>query len=410
MKLTVRLILFFILSLIGGVTTIMAVVQGNNKQYNRSGEIPIIAWYGVRASEATVERFKELKEAGFTINFSEYPDQETVASALDAALKAGVQLIIACPELKSEPEKTVRRFMNHPAVAGYFLRDEPTARDFAELGAWAKRIQSVDNKKFCYLNLFPTGGAEHIKALGVDSYREYVARFNSEVPMPFLSFDHYPVIGDNILKDEWYENLEEFSDEAQKAGKDFWAFTLTTKHGPYPVPTLASLRLQLYSDLVYGAQGLQYFTYWTPAGDSFFDYQHGPIGLDGKRTEVYDLVKLMNAEIKSIAGIFAGAKIGSIRHTGTSIPRGTKRLTTLPEQVKVLDTHGSGAVISEFRNGNRHYLAIVNRNLKDMMDVTFYAEPGVMRVLKDGSLVPAEAYTATLKVLPGDILIYLLKK
>ena len=28
-----------------------------------SAQIPIVAWYGIRANEATVERFKELKEA-----------------------------------------------------------------------------------------------------------------------------------------------------------------------------------------------------------------------------------------------------------------------------------------------------------------------------------------------------------
>ena len=400
---------YWILGIMSLLLLVPAQGQAQDK-LNLSAQMPIIAWYGIRANEATVERFKELKEAGFTINFSEYSTMEEVETALDAANKVGIQLIIACPELRKEPEKTVRRFMKHPAVAGYFLRDEPVVADFAALAAWAKRIQAVDNSKFCYLNLFPTGGEEHLKFLGVQNYREYVSRFNKEVPLPFLSFDHYPVLGDNVLKAEWYENLEEFSDEAAKVGKDFWAFALATKHGPYPIPTQASLRLQLYSDLVYGAQGLQYFTYWTPAGDSFYDYQHGPIGLDGKRTEIYDLVKDMNAEIKSIAGIFLGAKILSVRHTGSVIPRGTKRLTNLPEKVKVLDTHGYGAIVSLIENGDKKYLTIVNRSLKDTMELTFYADPSVKRVLKDGSLVQADTYTATLMISPGDILIYLLEK
>uniref|UniRef100_UPI003A921665 hypothetical protein n=1 Tax=Parabacteroides faecis TaxID=1217282 RepID=UPI003A921665 len=390
---------YWILGIMSLLLLVPAQGQAQDK-LNLSAQMPIIAWYGIRANEATVERFKELKEAGFTINFSEYSTMEEVETALDAANKVGIQLIIACPELRKEPEKTVRRFMKHPAVAGYFLRDEPVVADFAALAAWAKRIQAVDNSKFCYLNLFPTGGEEHLKFLGVQNYREYVSRFNKEVPLPFLSFDHYPVLGDNVLKAEWYENLEEFSDESAKVGKDFWAFALATKHGPYPIPTQASLRLQLYSDLVYGAQGLQYFTYWTPAGDSFYDYQHGPIGLDGKRTEIYDLVKEMNAEIKSIAGIFLGAKILSVRHTGSVIPRGTKRLTNLPEKVKVLDTHGYGAIVSLIENGDKKYLTIVNRNLKDTMELTFYADPSVKRVFKDGSLVQADTYTATLMISP----------
>ena len=400
---------FFVIKIVCLLSFLSVWGQAQEK-LSLSAQMPVVAWYGVPAGEATVERFKELKDAGFTVNFSGYSNQEEVEKALDAALKAGVQLIISCPELRDEPEKTVRRFMKHPAVAGYFLRDEPVVADFPALGEWARKIQSVDNKKYCYLNLFPTGGAEHLKALGVQNYREYVSRFDKEVSLPFLSFDHYPVLGDNVLKAEWYENLEEFSDEARKAGKDFWAFALATKHGPYPIPTRAALRLQLYSDLVYGAQGLQYFTYWTPAGDSFFDYQHGPIGLDGKRTEIYDLVKEMNAEIKSIAGVFLGAKVLSVRHTGTTIPRGTKRLTLLPEKVRVLDTHGNGAIVSLFENAGKKYLAIVNRSLVDAMELTFYADPSVKRVLKDGTLIPADAYTATLTVSPGDIVLYLLEK
>lgn len=374
-----------------------------------SGEIPIIAWHGIYCDEMTEERFREQKEAGFTINFSTCANNEKLKDALDAAHKAGIQLIISTPELRREPEKTVRRFMNHPAVAGYFLKDEPLVSEFAELGEWAKRIQSVDNEKFCYLNLFPTGGKEHFDALGVKDYREYISRFDKEVPLPFLSFDHYPIINDSI-KTEWYENLEEFSDEARKAGKNFWAFALATTHripgGVYPVPTLAMLRLQMYSNLAYGAQGLQYFTYWTPRDNSFWDFQHGPIGLDGKRTEVYDLVKEMNQEIQKIATVFLGAKVLSVHHTGNQIPVKTRRLTLLPDKVKALDTHGSGAIVSILKNRDKKYIVIVNRDFQQEMKLTFVADESMKRILKDGSVVPANNYTGTMTVLPGDIMIY----
>lgn len=375
-----------------------------------TGQIPILGWHGIPCSEMTIERFEEQKAAGFTLNFSNCPNNDMLEKALNAAQKAGIQLIIATPELRSEPEKTVKRFMNHPAVAGYFLKDEPLAAEFSELGAWAKRIQAIDDKKFCYLNLFPTGGQEHINALGVKDYREYISRFDKEVPLPFLSFDHYPIINDTI-KVEWYENLEEFSDEARKAGKNFWAFALATEHkvgdGIYPVPTQAMLRLQMYSNLAYGAQGLQYFTYWTPRNSEIWDFQHGPIGLDGKRTEVYDLVKEMNEEINRISGVFLGAKVLSVHHVGNFIPRKTRRLTTLPDKVKVLDTHGAGAIVSILENKSNKYIVIVNRDFKRNMKLTFAADDTMKRILKDGSIVPANSYTGTLSVLPGDIMIFM---
>lgn len=110
---------YWILGIMSLLLLVPAQGQAQDK-LNLSAQMPIIAWYGIRANEATVERFKELKEAGFTINFSEYSTMEEVEIALDAANKVGIQLIIACPELRKEPEKTVRRFMKHPAVAGYF--------------------------------------------------------------------------------------------------------------------------------------------------------------------------------------------------------------------------------------------------------------------------------------------------
>lgn len=371
-------------------------------------QFPIVAWHGVQEDEISVERFQELKDAGFTINFSIYSNLKKVDKALDAAYKAGIGMIVGCPELESNPEETVQHLKKHPATVGYFLRDEPSVSEFTELGKWAERIQSVDSERFCYLNLFPTGDSSLMKRIGAQNYREYISLFAEKVPLPFLSFDHYPVLENYELKPQWYENLEEFSDEAKKVNKNFWAFALSTKHGIYPFPTLASLRLQVYSDLAYGAQGLQYFTYFTPANDAVYDYQLGPIGLDGKRTDVYDLVKDMNLELKLISNIFWGAKVLSVRHTGEKIPIGTKRLTTLPSEVKVLDTHGSGAIVSILENRGKRYLLIVNRSLKDIMQCTFFADSSVKRVLKDGSLVNADKYTPTLNVQPGDILIYLL--
>ena len=83
-----------------------------------------------------------------------------------------------------------------------------------------------------------------------------------------VSFDHYPVISDGkgpaSLRGEWYENLEIVSAAARKAGKPMWAFALSVPHSSYPAPTPAHLRLQVFSNLAYGAQVIQYFTYWTP--------------------------------------------------------------------------------------------------------------------------------------------------
>lgn len=368
------------------------------------GEMTILGWHGIPSDSLSLERFLELRESGITHHFSDCRDAETMQKALDLAQQAGIKLIVSCPELFKEPEATVKRFMSHPATAGYFLRDEPSTESFAELGAWAKRIRATDDSHYCYLNLFPTYAP--LEVLKADSYRDYVHRFDKEVPLQLLSFDHYPVVGDTYRGD-WYENLEIFSDEARKAGKPFWAFALATAHDPYPIPDLAQLRFQVYSDLAYGAQGIQYFTYWTPGKNPNWNFHHGPIGLDGKRTDVFDKIKTMNDEIKALTGVFLGSEVVSVRHTGDSIPQGTTRLTELPAPVRFLDTGGAGAVVSELRNGDNNFLVIVNRDFKKRMQLNLGLKPGVKRILKDGSIVPASLYSETMMVEPGDAMIYM---
>lgn len=365
--------------------------------------IPILAWYSIPAEDATLERYLELKEAGITHNFSHLADFEDAQKSLDLAEQAGVKVIFTCKELESKPEETVEKVKNHPALAGYFLRDEPSRSGFPALGEWAKRIMAIDSVHFCYLNLLPDYAP--LSALGTSSYREYVDLFIQEVPIQLLSFDYYPVV-DNELRSSWYNNLEIFAEEARKAGKPFWAFALTTAHTPYPVPTTAQLKLQMYSNLAYGAQGLQYFTYWNP-DTTVWNFHEAPISLiDKKRNSVYDNMREVNAELQNRAFVFMGSTVTDVFHTGETIPDGTRRLKQLPEPIRVLDTHGAGAVVSRLQKGNRTFLVIVNRSFNTPMNLTIECNGQVQRILKDGSSVAADRYVPTLQVDPGEAEIY----
>lgn len=377
---------------------------------NPKEQIPILAWYGVSPKESTVERYMELRQSGITHNFTFFANVEELATAMEAAKKAGIKMIIHCPELEKEPEKIARRFKNHQALAGYFLRDEPGRSSFPVLSEWAKRIQSVDDKHFCYLNLFPNYAPK--EALGTDTYREHVQLFIQEVPLQLLSFDHYPIVtdpqGNRVIRGEWYENLEIFSDEARKAGKPFWAFALTVAHGPYPIPTPAEIRLQVFSNLAYGAQGIQYFTYWTPSINEGQDFHHGPIDYDTrKRTEVYDYISVINSEIRNLSKVFLDAEVISISHTGDIIPAGTHPLNTLPGVITKLETEGKGAIISHLKKGETSYLVVVNGDFEKEMFLTIEGDKRLKRMLKDGSVVNANTYISKLSVAPGDICIYL---
>lgn len=385
----------------------------SQEKINSTEQLPILAWWGIPASETSVARYQELRDAGITYQFSPFPNADEMQKALDAAAKVGVKMVVSCPELKTETEKTVKRFMNHPAVVGYHLMDEPGIKSFAELKAWGQKIKSIDSKHFCYVNLFPNFADS--SQLGTSNYKEYVKECAKQLPLDFLSFDFYPVYKDHLAPG-WYDNLELISAEARKANKPFWAFTASTNFdNKHLTPqTLASMRLQVYSDLAYGAQGIQYFTYWSATSltePSSEDQRGAPITAAGKRSVVYDRVKQLNEELKNLSGVFMGSKLVWARHTGKDmIPSGTVRLTKLPEPIKVLDTNGANALVSLLEKGDTNFLIIVNKDFLNSMHLSFYGDDTVKRVLKDGTIVSANAYESSIEVEAGDAVIYMFRK
>jgi hypothetical protein len=157
---------------------------------------PVLAWYGVPEEHTTVERYRELADAGFTHSLITVSNADAAAKQLEVGKATGMKVIASCGDLLGEKaEVTVKRFKDHPALGGYYVRDEPSTGDFAKVAAQVKQIQAVDDRHPCYVNLFPnyaTTGKDG--QLGADTYQEYVDRFVREVPVPILSFDHYPVV------------------------------------------------------------------------------------------------------------------------------------------------------------------------------------------------------------------------
>ena len=374
------------------------------KKKARNSEIPILAWYSIPGGKyATVEHYQELKDCGFTYSFAHIYKYEDAIQALDLCAKVGLKSIFMCPELEKEPEEIVRKVMNHPGLGGYFLRDEPGNNAMDDLGEWARRIQKVDHKHPCYLNLLPVHG------LPEGTYGEHLRLFDEKVPLPQLSYDHYPVNvnekGETYLNPFFYQNLEMVSAEGKRVGKPFWAFALSTAHGSYPIPTIDHLRLQMYSNLAYGAQLLQYFTYWNP-GTETWDFHQAPVTQQGLRSTVYDLVREFNQEIQRRAFVWKGCRMESVYHLGESIPKGTTLLTTLPQHFRQLSLNKGSILVSTLVNGDKHYVQIVNTSPAHPAQFQLLTDDEVKLVRRDASMQKASLYEPLHILAPGDTEIY----
>ena len=377
-------------------TSVVEVQQGQSYGQVSGQQFPIIAWTGIEAENA-FNKFVVMRDAGINTYLGWYDDTETVLHILDAASQANVKVITSCPELSTETEQTVKALMNHPALYGYHLDDEPEVTELEQLGKWVRQIQAIDAYHPCYINVYPNW------AWGKEQYKANLELFLEQAPVPFLSFDNYPIVSidgnPSILRPDWYRNLEEVATAAKKKGIPFWAFALALSHRLddshfYQIPTLAELRLQVFSNLAYGAQAIQYFTFHGLYRES--------------TTPVYDLVKIVNQEVQQWADIFLDAHVIGIWHTGTVLPEGTKSLGTLPSEIKSLTTSNVGAVVSLLEKQDNQYLVVVNKDYRNAMELNIDADATVRRISKEGQPIPV-ANTA-LSVEAGDCVIYTWKK
>lgn len=382
--------------------------------------LPVLGWWLIPDRFVSRERFREARESGFTHLMHHADSVERMRECLDMAHAEGIMLSARVPLMHSEPEKAARALMDHPALSTYHIEDEPPVQKFARLGEIVRRIKAVDPRHPCYINLL-ADTSDPIRYLGIADYRTYLDRALKEMALPFLSADFYPCIlednkipqpfydkdGKTVLKATWFKQLEILSSAARKADIPLSLFACTVAHlnGKYlyPVPTLAHLRLQNYVNLAYGAQSVQYFTYWTPGNVKPHYFHESVIRQDGTRGEVYDTVRTMNRELHARAPAFAGGRVVDVRHTGADIPLGTKPLAELPEWVVRLETRSGGALVSRMVRGKEEILMIVNRSpVKEMsLEIEFRDAGAVKRVADDGHAVSAEKYRAPMRLAPG---------
>ena len=385
--------------------------------------LPILGWWGIPENKVTVERYQEAREAGFTALMQGASSAEKMHNFLDMAQSAGIKLSVFFPVLGKEGhEAAVAMLKDHPALFMWHIKDEPKYKDFEPVAETIRRIDAVDGRHPCYVNHI----ADASVSMGVPDYAAYMERMLREFKPRLISADFYPCrladttralpyrdIGNEVyVCPTWYRQLEYLSGLARREHLPLALFACDVAHNVidyvYPVPTVAMLRLQMYSNLAYGARMLQYFTYWNPYSKTRLKFHESIIREDGTRSPVYDRVREVNRELQARAFVFMGAELVYVSHTGAEIPVGTKRLEKLPPFVKALNTPDGGAVVAQFAGKTFDALVIVNRSPVQEMHLSIALDESVVRVLEDGSKVLAAAYGGVYFVSPGGAEIFIM--
>ena len=398
-------------------------------------ELPIMGYSGFPCTDARLEmRYREAKECGLTALMQHFGTAEQARSCLDLAHRAGIRLLLANRKVFEKDGTGIAAAVKaHPALMAYYVRDEPSVDDFDNLGRAVRLIQAVDRAHPCIVNWF--GRVDRMQRwYHVPTFEEYIDQFLAKVPTPILSFDQYPVLnpglfptpvfrpaaGDCHMQTNWYHSLETMLETSRKSGRPYWAFALSCalRHKPgndYPIPTEGHLRLQQYSNLAYGAQGLWYYSYHASPKTPGRSFSQGhPLASDGRRATVYERMRRVNREFQDRAFVFLGCTVEKVRQTGKPLPAGA-RLTgeylpqgttplaadDLPDWVKTLETSDGGAVVSLIVNGGKKYLVVVNRSPDKELTLKLSLAAGAKRVRYDGSVVDAALYTDEFWLDPG---------
>ena len=347
---------------------LIALFVGASSIVTHAGDNKIISmgYLGFRDAGAALDSFQKLADAGLDMITLEM-DQSSAQLQFDLAQETGLKIMAVLAPFTERStleevdfnlgDELVLRFKDHPALYGWHICDEPGLKRIPYLKYVKEHIEAIDPEHPVYINLNPLGS---IRALGTDFYAEYVETFARECNFRLLSYDCYPVMQGGLVN-WWYMCNEAVAATCRRHDIPFWAFAATCwidREGPnnmHEKPTLENVRLQINTNLAYGAQAMQYFTIRDFGGSSW-----APFMGDKEWTGAYDILKEANLEMKKREAVFAGGYLKATRFTGKT-PFACLPLLDeeLPDAIASLDTDIT-ALVSFIENGGERYIVVVN--------------------------------------------------
>lgn len=321
---------------------------------------PILAYHSLNEGHSGNGDYKLLHDAGFNLSYTCFSRMEDLDSSLTMANKYNVKLVARCTKVSQK--ELVEALKLREGLGLYFVADEPSKQDFPSVAAKVSSIRKRDKSHLTYINLIANGNK---KQLGTNSYEDYIETFLSTVSPDFLSYDFYPFPRDKFMS-TYYENLEIIYKICKRRNLLFWGFVRTGVNDRYWFPTEGKLRLQAFSNIAYGAQGIQYFTYRVSTG-----VERAILEKDFSPSPLYDIVSRINKDIHAIEKYILGAKKWTVWHTGSKLPKGTHSIKYPVGSLDRITYSGSGLILSTFTNRGNQYLMVVNRDYEKSQRVSF---------------------------------------
>ena len=349
-------------------------------------EFTISHWCGPPAEFTTLERYREVKEANFTLAFPPCAGM-TVADnkkLLDYCEKVGIKAVIRDPRMvyaiggsekvKKDLDAMVADYKDHPALLGYHIIDEPGAHAFDGLAEVVAYLKEKDPAHPGYVNLLPTY-AGPLGALGAATYEEYVRTYVRKVKPFVICYDNYHLFKSSPDRAQpFFENLDTVRKVSIETRTPFWNIVLLTEHGDYRHLSEPELRFEAMQTLAFGARGLLWFTYWFPHGVPPEEgWRHSMINADGSRDPHYDMAKAINADVKAIGDALARCDSVNVFQHG----EGATIKPTSPSPITPAEGEKARLTIGVFksRDGGKTLALVTNGDYKQPAKPSLLVQP-----------------------------------
>ena len=281
-------------------------------------------WCGPPLDEFDDRRAQQIVDGGFSVvgppcEGAITPDRNR--RALEIAARHGLTLWVADPRFdlraRAQPgweealDAAVEDYRGFPALGAYFVTDEPSPAQFADLDAVVARLRMRDPDRLAYVNLNP----DYVFGASAPTvYPVYVDRFITTVKPRLLSYDYY-TFRVNEDRPTFFRSLALFREQSERHRIPFLFILLAMPHGSYRDPSEAEVAWQAYHALAYGAAGISYFAYWTPVQVAYADvlkFRHGLIE-SGEPTRHYHEAAALNLRLRTLAAELTSFRSVAVR-------------------------------------------------------------------------------------------------
>ena len=310
------------------------------------------------------------------------------------------QLAEAAPV--SSYEEAAKNFVDHPAIWGLDMGDEPSAVDFPHYGELFRAMARLFPGHFPYLNLYPNYASvawntdsQTVSQLGTATYKEHIERYTDCIDNDYICYDHYMY---SKTVTGAYENLRIVADRCRETGRDMWIVLQVNSLWPEKWVTLPQLRHQAYTALAFGARAINWAC-WTAGW-----WSNQVLDDQGKPTEQYGKLCVMNRELhalsdrymkyRNISTHFLGFDAGS-EHIKT-VSQAAEKAFSVGSFRDVAMEEGCAAVVGYMKNDEGGE-ALMIADATDPLDLNAQGKGSRSVPCADGT-TEAIAYTLTFRV------------